>query len=138
MWTSTSFRVKLNRKAFFILYFYTSNCLIIQMHVCYFNIFIFLKSNSQVFKEKDIQIYINSPGGSVYAGLGIYDTMQFIGPMQISSNLSLDFRPYGQFFESDKYIEFSLGNIFLIAFHKYIPPISLKNIFLKTIEYKTI
>lgn len=27
---------------------------------------------------KDIQIYINSPGGSVYAGLGIYDTMQFI------------------------------------------------------------
>jgi len=29
---------------------------------------------------KDIQIYINSPGGSVYAGLGIYDTMQFIKP----------------------------------------------------------
>jgi ATP-dependent Clp protease protease subunit len=29
---------------------------------------------------KDIQIYINSPGGSVYAGLGIYDTMQFIRP----------------------------------------------------------
>ena len=28
--------------------------------------------------SKDIQIYINSPGGSVYAGLGIYDTMQFI------------------------------------------------------------
>ena len=28
---------------------------------------------------KDVQIYINSPGGSVYAGLGIYDTMQFIG-----------------------------------------------------------
>ncbi len=28
--------------------------------------------------EKDISIYINSPGGSVYAGLGIYDTMQFI------------------------------------------------------------
>ena len=28
--------------------------------------------------EKDIQIYINSPGGSVSAGLGIYDTMQFI------------------------------------------------------------
>lgn len=27
---------------------------------------------------KDIQIYINSPGGSVYAGLGIYDTMQYI------------------------------------------------------------
>lgn len=27
---------------------------------------------------KDISIYINSPGGSVYAGLGIYDTMQFI------------------------------------------------------------
>ena len=28
---------------------------------------------------KDISIYINSPGGTVYAGLGIYDTMQFIG-----------------------------------------------------------
>ena len=28
---------------------------------------------------KDISIYINSPGGSVYAGLGIYDTMQFVG-----------------------------------------------------------
>jgi ATP-dependent Clp protease protease subunit len=28
--------------------------------------------------SKDIQIYINSPGGSVYAGLGIYDTMQYI------------------------------------------------------------
>jgi ATP-dependent Clp protease, protease subunit len=30
--------------------------------------------------DKDIQIYINSPGGSVYAGLAIYDTMQFIKP----------------------------------------------------------
>ena len=30
--------------------------------------------------ERDIQIYINSPGGGVYAGLGIYDTMQLIGP----------------------------------------------------------
>ena len=30
--------------------------------------------------SRDIQIYINSPGGSVYAGLGIYDTMQFIKP----------------------------------------------------------
>ena len=38
---------------------------------------LFLESTD---KEKDIQIYINSPGGSVYAGLGIYDTMQFIGP----------------------------------------------------------
>lgn len=28
--------------------------------------------------DKDIHMYINSPGGSVYAGLGIYDTMQFI------------------------------------------------------------
>ena len=38
---------------------------------------LFLESTD---KEKDIQIYINSPGGSVYAGLGIYDTMQFINP----------------------------------------------------------
>jgi ATP-dependent Clp protease protease subunit len=30
--------------------------------------------------ERDIQIYINSPGGSVSAGLGIYDTMQMISP----------------------------------------------------------
>jgi ATP-dependent Clp protease protease subunit len=30
--------------------------------------------------QKDIQIYINSPGGSVYAGLGIYDTMNYINP----------------------------------------------------------
>ena len=30
--------------------------------------------------KKDIQIYLNSPGGSVYAGLGIYDTMQYIQP----------------------------------------------------------
>lgn len=30
--------------------------------------------------NKDIQIYINSPGGGVYAGLGIYDTMQIIKP----------------------------------------------------------
>ncbi len=29
---------------------------------------------------KDIQIYLNSPGGSVYSGLGIYDTMQFVSP----------------------------------------------------------
>ncbi|HOF80528.1 MAG: ATP-dependent Clp endopeptidase proteolytic subunit ClpP [Bacteroidales bacterium] len=37
---------------------------------------LFLES---VDSSKDIQIYINSPGGSVYAGLGIYDTMQYIG-----------------------------------------------------------
>ena len=30
--------------------------------------------------ERDIQIYINSPGGGVYAGMGIYDTMQLIAP----------------------------------------------------------
>ncbi len=36
---------------------------------------LFLESNEP---EKDIQIYFNSPGGSVYAGLGIYDTMQYI------------------------------------------------------------
>jgi ATP-dependent Clp protease protease subunit len=31
-------------------------------------------------RTRDIQMYINSPGGSVYAGLGIYDTMQFVSP----------------------------------------------------------
>ena len=30
--------------------------------------------------EKDIQLYVNSPGGHVYAGLAIYDTMRFIKP----------------------------------------------------------
>lgn len=30
--------------------------------------------------KKDVSIYVNSPGGSVYAGLGIYDTMQLIAP----------------------------------------------------------
>lgn len=30
--------------------------------------------------KKDIQIYLNSPGGGVYAGMGIYDTMQYISP----------------------------------------------------------
>jgi len=38
---------------------------------------LFLQS---VDSKKDIQIYVNSPGGSVYAGLGIYDTMQYISP----------------------------------------------------------
>ena len=41
---------------------------------------LFLESTD---KDKDIQIYINSPGGSVYAGLGIYDTMQFINPLVV-------------------------------------------------------
>ena len=38
---------------------------------------LFLESTD---RTKDIQMYINSPGGSVYAGLGMYDTMQFISP----------------------------------------------------------
>lgn len=38
---------------------------------------LFLESTDRV---RDIQIYINCPGGSVYAGLGMYDTMQFITP----------------------------------------------------------
>jgi ATP-dependent Clp protease protease subunit len=38
---------------------------------------LFLESSDS---RKDIQIYLNTPGGSVYAGLGIYDTMQYIAP----------------------------------------------------------
>jgi ATP-dependent Clp protease protease subunit len=38
---------------------------------------LFLESTD---RARDIQMYINSPGGSVYAGLGMYDTMQFITP----------------------------------------------------------
>ena len=48
---------------------YTSNVIQAQL--------LFLES---VDNQKDIQIYLNSPGGSVYAGLGIYDTMQYIQP----------------------------------------------------------
>jgi len=39
--------------------------------------FLFLESENP---DKDIAFYINSPGGGVYAGLGIYDTMRFIKP----------------------------------------------------------
>ncbi len=38
---------------------------------------LFLESSDP---KKDIIMYINSPGGSVYAGLGIYDTMQYVNP----------------------------------------------------------
>jgi ATP-dependent Clp protease protease subunit len=38
---------------------------------------LFLESSDP---KKDIVMYINSPGGSVYAGLGIYDTMQYVNP----------------------------------------------------------
>jgi len=31
-------------------------------------------------RQRDIQMYINSPGGSVYAGMGVYDTMQYVPP----------------------------------------------------------
>ena len=42
---------------------------------------LFLESENP---DKDISLYINSPGGSVYAGLGIFDTMRFIRP-QVST-----------------------------------------------------
>jgi len=45
----------------------TANILIAQ--------FLFLENQN---KEKDIKLYINSPGGSVTAGLAIYDTMQYV------------------------------------------------------------
>lgn len=48
---------------------YVSNIIMAQL--------LFLQSAD---KTRDVQIYINSPGGSVYAGLGIYDTMQYIEP----------------------------------------------------------
>jgi ATP-dependent Clp protease protease subunit len=50
---------------------YDQNANIIQAQL------LFLQSTDN---KRDIQIYINSPGGSVYAGLGIYDTMQYISP----------------------------------------------------------
>jgi len=48
---------------------YISNIIIAQM--------LFLQSLDA---KKDVKMYINSPGGSVYAGLGVYDTMQYIAP----------------------------------------------------------
>src|ERR1700733_10041724 len=48
---------------------YMANLVVAQM--------LFLESENP---EKDIALYINSPGGSVSAGLAIYDTMQFIKP----------------------------------------------------------
>ena len=48
---------------------YVSNIVVAQL--------LFLES---VDSKKDVLMYINSPGGSVYAGLGIYDTMQYINP----------------------------------------------------------
>ncbi len=50
---------------------YDQNANIIQAQL------LFLQSTDA---KRDIQIYINSPGGSVYAGMGIYDTMQYISP----------------------------------------------------------
>lgn len=38
---------------------------------------LFLESTD---RTRDIQMYVNSPGGSVYSGLGVYDTMQYISP----------------------------------------------------------
>jgi ATP-dependent Clp protease protease subunit len=40
-------------------------------------------------KKKDIKLYISSPGGSVYAGLGIYDTMQAVSPDIATYNMGL-------------------------------------------------
>ena len=46
-----------------------------QLNVTQMDVLLYLDS---VDSERDINIYLNTPGGSVYAGLGIYDTMQFI------------------------------------------------------------
>ncbi|MGA0556765.1 ClpP family protease [Larkinella sp. VNQ87] len=52
--------------------------------------FLFLESADP---KKDILFYINSPGGSVYAGLGIYDTMQYVRPdvATICTSVALSF-----------------------------------------------
>lgn len=39
--------------------------------------------------EKDIQLYVNSPGGSVMAGLAIYDTMQFVRPKIVTTCIGM-------------------------------------------------
>ena len=45
--------------------------------------------------NKDINLHINSPGGSVTAGMAIYDTIQFITP-DVSSSLVIKFAPVGK------------------------------------------
>jgi ATP-dependent Clp protease protease subunit len=52
---------------------HTANLIVAQL--------LFLESENP---DKDISLYINSPGGSVYAGMAIYDTMQFVQP-QVST-----------------------------------------------------
>src|SRR5690625_2151650 len=52
---------------------HTANLIVAQL--------LFLESENP---DKDISLYINSPGGSVYAGIAIYDTMQFVQP-QVST-----------------------------------------------------
>ncbi|MFA5067520.1 MAG: ATP-dependent Clp protease proteolytic subunit [Candidatus Izemoplasmatales bacterium] len=47
---------------------------------------LFLES---VDNEKDISIYINSPGGAVYDGLGVYDLMQYVSPDIITVNMGM-------------------------------------------------
>ncbi len=47
---------------------------------------LFLESSDS---SQEIQMYINSPGGSVYAGLGIYDTMQYVAPDVVTICTSL-------------------------------------------------
>ena len=54
---------------FFFFYYYMDNVIVAQL--------LFLESENP---EKDIFLYINSPGGSVSAGMAIYDTMNFIKP----------------------------------------------------------
>ena len=54
---------------------------------------LFLESENP---DKDISLYINSPGGSVTAGMAIYDTMQFIKP-KVSTVVYRPSREYGCF-----------------------------------------
>ena len=57
---------------------YVANIIVAQL--------LFLESDDS---KKDIKIYINSPGGSVYAGLGIYDVMNFVSPDVITVNTGI-------------------------------------------------
>ena len=66
---------------------YTANVVVAQL--------LFLESENP---DKDIHLYINSPGGSVTAGLAIYDTMQFIKPEkeQVDAKLKEMSMQYGE------------------------------------------
>ena len=85
LWAQSAIELK-NAQSLLVLCFVTNNfqlmgnCLVLAMLVNYMNALDQCQFLESVDAKKDILIYLNSPGGGVYAGLGIYDTMQYVKP----------------------------------------------------------